>query len=316
MFEFLSSPFGLVAVGLAVLAVAVLALCLWITTLDRRMRGMADGLEAERRKVAEMQMVIGRRNNAARSYGRPRAPQGVPAGAPMGNMAMGAPAGTAIAPGAGMALGGQGVGMPAPAPRAAAPQAPAGQVAAGAPGTMPAPRGAGAPAGVPRGAGAQVATAAAPMGRPAAPRTAAPQGVSRRRGGGWAPEEPMTASEAMAEAWVQSAGFGQQPIVVPDKKMSRKARREAERAFAARAAAELEARQARRAAEAAAPRPAGQSGMRPYGGPAAPTRGSHAPAPVPGTRPVPRGGSGFPDQYGAPSPTAAQATPVRGRHAR
>ncbi|THG37736.1 hypothetical protein, partial [Adlercreutzia caecimuris] len=70
MFEFLSSPFGLVAVGLGVLAVAVLALCLWITTLDRRMRGMADGLEAERRKVAEMQMVIGRRNNAARSYGR------------------------------------------------------------------------------------------------------------------------------------------------------------------------------------------------------------------------------------------------------
>ena len=45
MFEFLSSPFGLVAVGLGVLAVAVLALCLWITTLDRRMRGMADGLE-------------------------------------------------------------------------------------------------------------------------------------------------------------------------------------------------------------------------------------------------------------------------------
>ncbi|MFR5828356.1 MAG: hypothetical protein ACLUE1_04485 [Adlercreutzia equolifaciens] len=68
MFEFLSSPFGLVAVGLGVLAVAVLALCLWITTLDRRMRGMADGLETERRKV-ELQMVIGRRANAARSYG-------------------------------------------------------------------------------------------------------------------------------------------------------------------------------------------------------------------------------------------------------
>lgn len=69
VFEFLSSPFGLVAVGLGVLAVAVLALCLWITTLDRRMRGMADGLETERRKVAELQMVIGRRANAARSYG-------------------------------------------------------------------------------------------------------------------------------------------------------------------------------------------------------------------------------------------------------
>ena len=75
MFEFLSSPFGLVAVGLGVLAVAVLALCLWITTLDRRMRGMADGLETERRKVAELQMVIGRRANAARSYGNRRRPE-------------------------------------------------------------------------------------------------------------------------------------------------------------------------------------------------------------------------------------------------
>lgn len=123
----------------------------------------------------------------------------------------------------------------------------------------------------------------------------------------------------MAEAWVQSGGFGQQPIVVPDKKMSRKARREAERAFAARAAAELEARQARRAAEAASAAPParsqGQQGIRPYGGPAAPTRGSHAPAPVPGTRPVARGGSGFPDQYGAPA-GEPQAPLGRGRHAR
>ena len=69
VFEFLSSPFGLVAVGLGVLAVAVLALCLWITTLDRRMRGMADGLETERRKVAELQMVIGRRAPAKRRPG-------------------------------------------------------------------------------------------------------------------------------------------------------------------------------------------------------------------------------------------------------
>lgn len=85
VFEFLSSPFGLVAVGLGVLAVAVLALCLWITTLDRRMRGMADGLETERRKVAELQMVIGRRANAARSYGnrgRAAAPAPAPASAP------------------------------------------------------------------------------------------------------------------------------------------------------------------------------------------------------------------------------------------
>lgn len=283
MFEFLSSPFGLVAVGLGVLAVAVLALCLWITTLDRRMRGMADGLEAERRKVAEMQMVIGRRNNAARSYGNraARAPQAAPgaaAGVPMGAAAS----------------------MPRQAPPAAGRPMPP----VGAPAAAPAPRPA-APAG------------ARPAARAAAPAPArAPQGVSRRRGGGWAPDEPMVASEQLAEAWVQSGGFGQQPIVVPDKKMSRKARREAERAFAARAAAELEARQARRAVESSiAPnRPAPQQGIRPYGGPAAPSRGTHAPAPVPGARPVPRGGSGFPDQYGAPAPGAA---PVgRGRHAR
>ena len=94
MFEFLSSPFGLVAVGLGVLAVAVLALCLWITTLDRRMRGMADGLETERRKVAELQMVIGRRANAARSYGnRGRAAAPAPAPAPVAAAAPAAPAG-------------------------------------------------------------------------------------------------------------------------------------------------------------------------------------------------------------------------------
>ena len=104
VFEFLSSPFGLVAVGLGVLAVAVLALCLWITTLDRRMRGMADGLETERRKVAELQMVIGRRANAARSYGnRGRAAAPAPAPGP-GD----APAGSGFAtspPGWGMAPG-------------------------------------------------------------------------------------------------------------------------------------------------------------------------------------------------------------------
>ena len=99
MFEFLSSPFGLVAVGLGVLAVAVLALCLWITTLDRRMRGMADGLETERRKVAELQMVIGRRANAARSYGN-RGRAAAPAAAPA------APAGTAVPP--------RGAGAPVP----------------------------------------------------------------------------------------------------------------------------------------------------------------------------------------------------------
>ena len=107
MFEFLSSPFGLVAVGLGVLAVAVLALCLWITTLDRRMRGMADGLETERRKVAELQMVIGRRANAARSYGnRGRAAAPAPAPAPVAAAAPAAPAGTAVPP--------RGAGAPVP----------------------------------------------------------------------------------------------------------------------------------------------------------------------------------------------------------
>ena len=304
MFEFLSSPFGLVAVGLGVLAVAVLALCLWITTLDRRMRGMADGLEAERRKVAEMQMVIGRRNNAARSYGgRPRAGQPAPQAAPRpAPAAGGVPIG---APQQGMPMGHPGM---AGAPAATATAVPQPAVA---PASRPAPQPAPRPAPAPRPTVGSPTPASA--GR-------APQGVSRRRGGGWAPDEqPQVASEQMAEAWVQSGGFGQQPIVVPDKKMSRKARREAERAFAARAAAELEARQARRAAEAASAAPParsqGQQGIRPYGGPAAPTRGSHAPAPVPATRPVASGGSGFPDQYGAPA-GAPQAPLGRGRHAR
>lgn len=67
MFEFLSSPFSLVATGLAVLAVAIVLLVVWIVGLDRRIRGMADGLEAERRKVAEMQMIVSRRGQKQRS---------------------------------------------------------------------------------------------------------------------------------------------------------------------------------------------------------------------------------------------------------
>ena len=148
VFEFLSSPFGLVAVGLGVLAVAVLALCLWITTLDRRMRGMADGLETERRKVAELQMVIGRRANAARSYGN---------------------RGRAAAP------------APAPAP------APASAVAAASAGAPMPPRGAAAPMpmGVPAGASvpprnAVPASAAVPSG--AAPRGRAPRPAPARPG--------------------------------------------------------------------------------------------------------------------------------------
>ena len=250
MFEFLSSPFGLVAVGLGVLAVAVLALCLWITTLDRRMRGMADGLETERRKVAELQMVIGRRANAARSYGnRGRAAAPAPAPAPVAAAAPAAPAGAAVPPR----------------------------------GSVPAS--AGAPAGaVPRGRGSRPAPA----------------------GSGWTPSSIPMPAQSEVDAWVQGAPAVQQPIVVPDRKMSRKARREAERAFAARAAAELEARQARRAQEAAA-------AQRSFG--AAPARAAAPAHPAAAARPaagVPAQAQGFaPVQpaYGAPSG-------ARARHAR
>lgn len=71
MSDFMSSPYALLTVALVVLAIAVLMLMIWLLSIDRRMRGVADGLEIERRKVAEMQMVIGRRN-AARNYGRPQ----------------------------------------------------------------------------------------------------------------------------------------------------------------------------------------------------------------------------------------------------
>lgn len=200
MFEFLSSPFGLVAVGLGVLAVAVLALCLWITTLDRRMRGMADGLETERRKVAELQMVIGRRANAARSYGnRGRAAAPAPAPTPVAAAAPAAPAGTAVPP--------RGAGAPVP-------MGASGGAAVPPRGSVPAS--AGAPAGaVPRGRGSRPAPA----------------------GSGWTPSSIPMPAQSEVDAWVQGAPSVQQPIVVPDRKMSRKARREAERAFAARAAA-------------------------------------------------------------------------------
>lgn len=70
MADFISSPVALVAIGLGVLAIAIVLLVVWIVSLDRRMRGVVDGLEAERRKVAEMQMMMGRR--ASRGYGAPR----------------------------------------------------------------------------------------------------------------------------------------------------------------------------------------------------------------------------------------------------
>ena len=74
MAEFITSPFALVTFGLIVLAVAIVLLVAWIVTIDRRMRGVVDGLETERRKVAEMQMVIGRRA-ASRGYAAPHSRQ-------------------------------------------------------------------------------------------------------------------------------------------------------------------------------------------------------------------------------------------------
>ena len=221
VFEFLSSPFGLVAVGLGVLAVAVLALCLWITTLDRRMRGMADGLETERRKVAELQMVIGRRANAARSYGN---------------------RGRAAAP------------APAPAP------APASAVAAASAGAPMPPRGAAAPMpmGVPAGASvpprnAVPASAAVPSG--AAPRGRAPRPAPA--GSGWTPSSIPMPAQSEVDAWVQGGPAVQQPIVVPDRKMSRQARRAQEAAAAQRSFGSTPARAAAASAHpAAAGRPA------------------------------------------------------------
>lgn len=261
VFEFLSSPFGLVAVGLGVLAVAVLALCLWITTLDRRMRGMADGLETERRKVAELQMVIGRRANAARSYG---------------NRGEGGSASASSCSGVGRRCR---FGWCAHA----------------------AARGGGSDAnGHPRWrfrASAAVPSGAAPRGR--APRPAP-------AGSGWTPSSIPMPAQSEVDAWVQGGPAVQQPIVVPDRKMSRKARREAERAFAARAAAELEARQARRAQEAAA-------AQRSFG--STPARAVAASAhPAAAGRPaagVPAQAQGFaPVQpaYGAPSGARARHT--------
>lgn len=294
MFEFLSSPFGLVAVGLGVLAVAVLALCLWITTLDRRMRGMADGLEAERRKVAEMQMVIGRRNNAARSYGRGGRP--APAAAP-------APTAASVPNGAPAAMA-QAAPVPsgaaATAPGASVPgrPAPASRSAAGHP-SQPTPN----PQQTPQGCGPQLAPARG--GRPARgqgsrhpqiPRgaQAAPAPTPQPAAAGWTPTSIPLPTGQEVDSWVQG-GPADQAIVMPGKKMSRKARREAERAFAARAAAELEARQARRAQEVSVPRGAQRTGnpravaargveargaVRPYGGPAAPVPSAVAQAQV------------------------------------
>lgn len=68
MAEFLSSPYSLLILGLAVLAFAIILLMIWIVIIDRRTRGVVDGLETERRKVAEMQRIVGQRQASRPGY--------------------------------------------------------------------------------------------------------------------------------------------------------------------------------------------------------------------------------------------------------
>lgn len=89
MSSFLSSlnlsPFTLVGVGLVILAVAIVLLVVWVIALDRRTRGVVDGLEVERRKVAEMQVIVSQRvarGGGPRSQGRPAPGSWGAAGAP------------------------------------------------------------------------------------------------------------------------------------------------------------------------------------------------------------------------------------------
>lgn len=68
MAEFLSSPYSLLILGLVVLAFAIILLMIWIVIIDRRTRGVVDGLETERRKVAEMQRIVGQRQASRPGY--------------------------------------------------------------------------------------------------------------------------------------------------------------------------------------------------------------------------------------------------------
>lgn len=383
MLDFLSTPFGLVAVGLGVLAVAMLALCLWITALDRRMRGMADGLEAERRKLAEMQRAFGRSTVAARGMGGRPQGMGYPqqmAANPMAQMPPSQPAhgrggrprsrGRIEVPRGPQMAAAQAAAAAAAGPgaRPGAHAAPQAQGAYGAPGypagqpqqpyppqqqmppayqTQPQMQAAyqaqaaisqatqpGQPVVVPpaqpqaqpqyraqpqyqpqarpqaqpqaqyrqAGAGRHAAPVARPAAQPQA-RAAQPQArpaqpqarQAASYGGGWNGGEVGPVSDAVDD-WLRANS--QNGVDMPKSRLSRKARRDAERAFAERAAAELEARQARRAGQAVPAQPAQlRSGVRPYGGPATPPVGNQAPFSVPGAQPVTRGGTGFPQNY-------------------
>ena len=219
VFEFLSSPFGLVAVGLGVLAVAVLALC-----------------------------SVGHAVSTAVCAAWPTAWKPSVARWPSCRPAIGAPAPTRPAD------SGTGARAAAPLPPLGARRCCPGRSCWCAPRPHAA---AGAPAPMGTGVARRRRTrgGAVPRFRRAPLRARCPEDVGRAAapaGSGWTPSSIPMPAQSEVDAWVQGAPAVQQSIVVPDRKMSRKARREAERAFAARAAAELEARQARRAQEAAA----------------------------------------------------------------
>ena len=177
MSSFLSSlnlsPFALVAIGLLVLAVIIVILVGWIIAIDRRTRGVVDGLEVERRKVAEMQVIVSQRvaqgGGPRRGAGRPGPGGAGGPGAGAGRGAAGAGGAgaprTSGAPGGGPGRGQQNpgaarVGVPQNAEmgshRVRAAQPAAGAGAAGMPGA-----GAGA-----RGAGAAGGAAGRPAGQP------------------------------------------------------------------------------------------------------------------------------------------------------
>lgn len=76
--QVMASPFSLVSIGLVVLAIALVVLVIWVVSIDKRTRVVVDDLEVERRKVAEMQRIMGRRNTADRqgASAASRSPQG------------------------------------------------------------------------------------------------------------------------------------------------------------------------------------------------------------------------------------------------
>ena len=72
MAEFLQSPFAIVALVLLIFAVAILGLVGSLVGTNRQLRGLVDGLEAERRKIAQIQMYLSQRSRQGAQTRRPR----------------------------------------------------------------------------------------------------------------------------------------------------------------------------------------------------------------------------------------------------